>query len=102
MGCCWLVVVGNSWWLAVGSGGRLAVGGGWHLVVFGWSFKGVLNKKNRFLKNPLAPAWPYIHTYISAYSQTQNHLPCRLMELPGISHRQVVPTLLNPAGLRAA
>ena len=44
----------------------------------------------------------YIHTYIHSHSHSNNHLSCRLLELPGISHRQVVPASLDPVGPRAA
>ena len=44
----------------------------------------------------------YVLTYIHSHSHSHNYLSCRLLELPGISHRQVVPTLLDPVGPRAA
>ena len=44
----------------------------------------------------------YIYTYIYSHSHSHNHLSCRLLELPGISHRRVVPALLDPVGPRAA
>ena len=39
----------------------------------------------------------YMHTYIHSHRHTHSHnqLSCRLLELPGISHRQVVPALLD-------
>ena len=43
-----------------------------------------------------------MHAYIHSHSHSHNHLSCRLLEVPGISHRQVVPTLLDPMGPRAA
>ena len=33
----------------------------------------------------------YIYIYIYSHSHSHNHLSCRLLELPGISRRQVVP-----------
>ena len=39
--------------------------------------------------------------YSHSHSHNHNHLSCRLLELPGISHRQVVPALLDPVGPRA-
>ena len=44
----------------------------------------------------------YIYIYIYSHSHSHNHLSCRLLELPGISHRQVVPASLDPVGPRAA
>ena len=44
----------------------------------------------------------YIDTYIHSHSHSHNHLSCRLLELPGISRRQVVPASLDPVGPRAA
>ena len=35
------------------------------------------------------------------HSHSHNHLSCHLLELPGILHRQVVPTLLDLLGPRA-
>ena len=46
-----------------------------------------------------------VHAYstnIYSHSHSHNHLSCRLLVLPGISHRQVVPALLDPVGPRAA
>ena len=44
----------------------------------------------------------YIYIYIYSHSHSHNHLSCRLLELPGISRRQVVPASLDPVGPRAA
>ena len=44
----------------------------------------------------------YIYIYIYTHSHSHNHLSCRLLELPGISRRQVVPASLDPVGPRAA
>ena len=44
----------------------------------------------------------YIYIYSHSHSHSHNHLSCRLLELPGISRRQVVPALLDPVGPRAA
>ena len=44
----------------------------------------------------------YIYIYIYSHSHSHNHLSCRLLELPGISHQQMVPALLDPVGPRAA
>ena len=40
--------------------------------------------------------------YIHSHSHSHNHLSCLLLELPGISRRQVVPASLDPVGPRAA
>ena len=47
---------------------------------------------------------PYLHTYIFVYrhSHSHNHLSCRLLELSGNSHPNVVAALLDPVGPRAA
>ena len=44
----------------------------------------------------------YIYMYMYSHTHSHNHFSCRLLELPSISHRQVVPTLLDPVGPRAA
>ena len=44
----------------------------------------------------------YIYMYAYSHSHSHNHLSCRLLELPGISRRQVVPASLDPVGPRAA
>ena len=44
----------------------------------------------------------YIYTYIYSQSHSHNHLSCRLLELPGISRRQVVPASIEPVGPKAA
>ena len=44
----------------------------------------------------------YMYVYIYSHSHSRNHLSCRLLELPGISRRQVVPASLDPVGPRAA
>ena len=44
----------------------------------------------------------YMYIYIYSHSHSHNHLSCRLLELPGISRRQVVPASLDPVGPRAA
>ena len=43
-----------------------------------------------------------IHTHTYSHSHSHSHLSCRLLELPGISHQQVVPALLDPVGPKAA
>ena len=43
-----------------------------------------------------------IHTHIHSHSHSHHHLSCRVLELPGISHRRVVLALLDPVGQGAA
>ena len=38
----------------------------------------------------------YMHTHIPSHNHSHNHVSCRLLVLPGISHRQVVPPCLIP------
>ena len=49
-----------------------------------------------------APVHDISHALHYSHSHSHNHLSCRLLELPGISRRQVVPASLDPVGPRAA
>ena len=76
---------------------------GFHCTPRGaWSPGGIHHKYLQEIKKKIGERGVVIYIVIYSHSHSHNHLSCRLLELPSISRRQVVPASLDPVGPGAA
>ena len=83
---------------------------GFHGTLRGaWSLRGDPSKvptkmKKKLIAGKYIPKYirVYVGVYLPSVSHSHHHLSCRPLQSPGIFHRHVVPSLINPFGPTAA